>query len=301
MGINIDCAQFLVAAKKAGVRFTKTLTLGRQFLFVAPQRLHNCLGSLNVGLSEETSPWADGLFAALGAEKLEFMDNSSYEGATIIQDLNRPIPETLHGSFDFVFDGGTLEHVYDFPTGIKNCMHLCRMGGCVCLWTPANNECGHGFYQFSPELFYRLFSPQNGFRLLSMIIVEKRPFSTRWFEVRDPAEINARVCCVNQHPVFLMVLAKKERIVDSGTWSVFQSDYVEAWGAPGQTGSPQRKTGSSAGAGLKGLLRKGLGVLPRNLAGCLLNLYSTYFVRRLRNSAFFRRVDPTTYAMPGKK
>lgn len=297
MGINIDCAQFLVAAKKAGARFTDTLTLGRQFLFVPRPRLQACLAPLQASLPPGKTAWADGLFKALGAEKLDFMDNSPYEGATVIQDLNRPVPAALHGAYDFVFDGGTLEHVYDFPTAVENCMQLCRVGGHVCLWTPANNECGHGFYQFSPELFFRLFGPKNGFQIRSVVFAEQRPFSSRWFEVRDPAEINARVCCVNRHPVFLMVLARKERTIDPGSWSVFQTDYVEAWGASDRTAPRPDRPVSAAGPGLKTVLRKGLAALPRNLAGRLLNLYSTYFVRRLWNSAFFRRVDPATYAI----
>jgi hypothetical protein len=31
---------------------------------------------------------------------------------------------------------------------------------------------GHGFYQFSPELFYSVLAPHNGFRIIKMAIVE---------------------------------------------------------------------------------------------------------------------------------
>ena len=37
--------------------------------------------------------------------------------------------------------------------------------------TPANNFFGHGFYQFTPELFFRIFSAANGFE------VERSSFS----------------------------------------------------------------------------------------------------------------------------
>lgn len=70
--------------------------------------------------------WADEFLKALGATQIEYIDNSAYEGATIIQDLGDPVPLNLHNGFDFVFDGGTLEHVFNFPVGIQNCMNLCK-------------------------------------------------------------------------------------------------------------------------------------------------------------------------------
>ncbi len=296
MGVDAECVRFLVATKKAGIPFTDTLTLGRHWLFAKPKMVQECLASLGIKAPVAESLWADGLWKSLGAQKLDFMDHSSYEGATILQDLSKPVPKELHQSYDFVFDGGTLEHVYNFPVGIENFMNLCRTGGCVCLWTPANNECGHGFYQFSPELFFRLFSPINGFRLLSMILVEKRPFSSRWYEVRDPADINARVCCVNRHPLFMMILAKKTRELEPGGLSVFQSDYIEAWD-PSQQGGvelPLQRVSRSV-VDYKRWLRAIQKKLPRRMAETLLGMYSTYVVRRLANRAFFRRVNKFTY------
>jgi len=37
----------------------------------------------------------------------------------IIHDLNRPIPDTLSGTFDFIYDGGTLEHVFDLDMHVS--------------------------------------------------------------------------------------------------------------------------------------------------------------------------------------
>ena len=44
------------------------------------------------------------------------------------------------------------------PGAIK----LTKIGGMIIHALPANNFCGHGFWQFSPELFYELYSPENG-------------------------------------------------------------------------------------------------------------------------------------------
>ena len=78
--------------------------------------------------------------------------------------MNLPIGDDLKRKFSVVIDGGTLEHVFNFPVAIKNCMQMLDVGGHFFVHTMANNFMGHGFYQFSPELFYRVFSPENGFR-----------------------------------------------------------------------------------------------------------------------------------------
>ena len=84
-----------------------------------------------------------------------------------------------------MLDSGSLEHVFNFPIAIANCMALTEVGGHFVAITPANNWCGHGFYQFSPELFYRVLCAENGFRVERMIVAEC-PDGT-WLEVADPA------------------------------------------------------------------------------------------------------------------
>lgn len=104
------------------------------------------------------------------------MDASKYEGASVVQDLNQPVPDSLKERFDAIFDGGTLEHVFNIPAALKNCMEMTKVGGRFYMHTCANNLCGHGFYQFSPELFYRVFSEQNGFEVERMVIHPLGPY-----------------------------------------------------------------------------------------------------------------------------
>src|SRR5262249_50656134 len=97
---------------------------------------------------------------------VESIDFSNNEGATIVHDLGQPLPTDLHARFDLAVDGGTLEHVFNFPVAIANLMRLVKVGGIAYTNGPCNNLCGHGFYQFSPELMYRVFSASNGFEIL---------------------------------------------------------------------------------------------------------------------------------------
>lgn len=170
--------------------------------------------------------------------------------------------------------------------------------GHVCLLTPANNEFGHGFYQFSPELFFRLFTINNGFILKSIILIESRPFSSRWYTVTDPSSINARVCCVNRHPLFLIVLAQKvtESLKDKPV--VFQSDYMEAWSGRDILASDTTRLHSrKERLSVKAFLRSCVSALPLKIRRRITDLYSIYFVRRLRNTTFFNPIKKGTFKL----
>jgi hypothetical protein len=45
---------------------------------------------------------------------------SPYEGAEIIHDLNRPVPDKLKESADFIVDGSTLDNVFDPAMVLRN-------------------------------------------------------------------------------------------------------------------------------------------------------------------------------------
>jgi hypothetical protein len=87
---------------------------------------------------------------------------------------------------------------------------------------------GHGFYQFSPELYFRVFSEKNGFRMVKMVIFEDRPYAP-WFEVRDPETLGKRVELCNRKPTYIAVIAQRTKAVPIFAASIYQSDYVKTW------------------------------------------------------------------------
>ncbi len=253
MGFSTNTTKFLVEGKKAGVRFDETLTLGRQEVMVSPQRLEALLrengfwpppeGGEAFHLALAGTPWRFETFArALGAKNISSCDFSGYESATLTHDLNQPIPAKWEERFDVVVDGGTLEHVFNFPVAIANCMKMVRVGGHLFLFTPANKYCGHGFYQFSPELFYRVLSRENGFEVKRMVMFAgdagysnllgvKYPFPIDgpWYSVHDPAQIRKRVLLLNHDATILCVLAKRISGEAIFKTTPLQSDYVPQW------------------------------------------------------------------------
>jgi hypothetical protein len=220
MGIDRYFAEFLGCAHKAGVDFSRTATLGRLNLFVDHRSLSAVLKENCGRVSDDevravrtaSDGYAEEFLKRLGAKETISVDASAYEGASLVHDMNVPIGDEHKRKFSAVIDGGTLEHVFNFPVAIKNCMQMLDVGGHFFAHTMANNFMGHGFYQFSPELFYRVFSPENGFRVHRVVVFEQRVGRPRWYEAADPNDINERVELINGRPTYLFVHA--ERVAD---------------------------------------------------------------------------------------
>ena len=236
MGLSINSTKFLMYAKTQGVCFTRTATIGRQGLHLSADDLRKNLSDFGYSLMRHevdnmmriAGGFAEPFLGMLGSTEINSFDASEFEGASNVQDLNFPIDESFKNRFTVVIDGGTLEHIFNFPVAIKNCMEMVAVGGHFLGVTPTNNFMGHGLYQFSPELLFRIFSEPNGFKIVRMIICENRP-GAKWFEVVDPDVLKERVMLVNSRPTLLMVIAEKVRSVQIFTTLPQQSDYVRLW------------------------------------------------------------------------
>jgi SAM-dependent methyltransferase len=235
MGVDWNTARGLIGARKHGVEFGRMATLGRQNLHVSTADLNELLNRYelsndgSVSIKNEQPEYADALFTLLGASEIVPIDASNFEGATEVHDMNLPIPERLKQAFDVVLDGGTLEHVFNFPIAIKNVMEMVRVGGHLFIQTPANNNFGHGFYQFSPELFFRTLSPENGFSVERMLAYEAYRYGN-WYEITDPNELGARVEMIcNPHRISLFIQAKRTSDVRPFDRPPQQSDYTVLW------------------------------------------------------------------------
>src|SRR3989442_8736117 len=220
MAVTAATAEFLAEARAEGSDFGSTLTIGRQASFVGPLRLGAILRRHGVWPAGETRrtfyrrfrqgpPWLiEPYLRALGATDVRALDLSPVEGADIVHDLGRPVPGELEQRFDLVLDGGSLEHVFDVRQALANYMRMVRVGGRLVIQTVANNHCGHGFYQFSPELFFRALSEVNGYRVERVHLSEEdvsftRPLAGvsfplnvprgRRFAVADPRAAGERV------------------------------------------------------------------------------------------------------------
>ena len=268
MGLDINSVRFLLSAHKKGVEFGDVLMVGRQDLNVYPAKMRQVLAKAEVPLNlfaagAPDTGFAEPVFKSLGARSVSSLDASAFEGAQFVHDLNQPVGANLKQQFDLVYDGGTLEHVFNFPVALQNCMEMLRVNGRFITHTCANNFCGHGFYQFSPELFYNVFSEENGFEIERVILHVVGPYG-RWYEVANPREIRSRVELFNSFPLQMLVQARRKSVVPLFRTTPQQSDYSPRWeSGPGQEAkgfSPDRSTLSRrfpAAARLKNVFKSG--------------------------------------------
>lgn len=236
MGLTRDGVGLLVAAQRLGANFDKTLMLGRQSLIVDHARMRAAFADNGVVLSKQDAKslvdagagYSEPLLRRLGASQIESLDVSDHEGSSIVHDLNAPLPDRLRGQFSVVIDGGTLEHIFNYPTALANALAAVQLGGHFLAITPADSYLGHGFYQFSPELFYRVLAPANGFRMVCMLL-KARHWRSRWRYVPDPAERGRRIVWGGAWPSLLYLMAKRTEIRPLLQEPVMQSDYVALW------------------------------------------------------------------------
>ena len=289
MGVERFAAEMLIVARDNGCSFEKFATLGRQNIFLRPKEIEHleALGGFKVSdiaVMGDDSGFADKLFERLGAITLHSLDYSDYQGCNVVIDLNSPIPRDREQTYDALFDGGTLEHVFHFPNAIANCMRLIKEGGWFFSVTGSNNWNGHGFYQFSPELFYRVFSKENGFEVKVMALGESGA-NGRLYRVEDGAELGHRVELNGRVPLCLVFAARRiDASVPIFEQMPYQSDYSASWDSAGTKSDSQEpgkdeetRTSGWLSSKVKALVRRVNPFVPlppgvarvEGIAGCL--------------------------------
>ena len=295
MGLDIHALKLLLSAKRRGVSFDRVLTFGRIELAVVPARAAELLSAEGLpdtellSLGRQPAPWfAEAIFRALGAREIVSLDASAYQAASIVHDMNQPIPDCYREQFDAVFDGGSIEHVFNFPVAIRNCMEMIRKGGSLFIHTAANNCMGHGFYQFSPELFYPVFTPSNGYCVERMILHGSGPYGS-WYEVADPAVIHSRVELISFMPTQMLLHARRSEVGPIFARPPQQSDYVEEWNNTGES-SPATATPPPPSR-LAGITQKFQESFPRAFGALKALRTGLHFYRTqsLWNRRFFKK------------
>jgi hypothetical protein len=59
------------------------------------------------------------VFKSLGARSMASLEASAFEGAKFVHNLNQPVGNEFKQRFDLVYDGGTFEHVFNFPAASR--------------------------------------------------------------------------------------------------------------------------------------------------------------------------------------
>ena len=219
MALTFHTFKFLEKLKKNNLNFGETLTIGR---------LNNLLEKedfklLNIQIDQNV--YADNLLKQhFNLLSLNALDYSSFEDADIIHDLNIPL-ENSNKQFNTIIDFGTSEHVFNVTECLKNISNLCKINGHIVHCLPANNNCGHGFWQFSPELFFNIYDNTNGFDETEIFLINLFD-KKNWYKI-NKQKIGERLELNSKEPLYLLVKTKK--IGKNLYQNINQSDYEQQW------------------------------------------------------------------------
>lgn len=169
MGISTAVAKFLLKESQRRTFKGRLLTLGKMDIWFPYDSFQKMAEQFNIKLTNpgevsfSTKPWFLAnkyisdicFFKCLGFYESRSIDYSEYESADYVFDLNNnEIPKDLIEAFDVIVDGGTLEHIFNIHSALNNLYKMLRQGGRIIHFSPAANYIDHGFYVFSPTLFW---------------------------------------------------------------------------------------------------------------------------------------------------
>lgn len=167
---------------------------------------------LEAAIREGRFPTDEEFFQSLGFSAVDSVDCSEYEGATIICNLNNDIPEDLYNRFDVIYDGGSTEHMFNIPKAFENYNKMLKVGGLVIHSLPSTGCLDHGFYMFSPTLFYDYYT-QNRWHIVDfyMLNIPCDSFST-WdiYEYDEPGPMLEDVAFEGRWTVFFIAQKRAE-------------------------------------------------------------------------------------------
>jgi hypothetical protein len=188
------------------------MSLARQQIHIHHQTMHHLFKKHGINAPlHECGEYFEALFKNMGYAVTDSIDNSAYENATIIHNMNLPVSvqENQPSRYNYVFDGGTIEHIFNCPQVCENIINMMEVGGIYCSVTVNNNFSGHGIYQFSPEFFLSAFTPKYGMEVLELYLAEVNADAEKWINVksfngwRNNTQINT------QNSVYIIAIIRK--------------------------------------------------------------------------------------------
>jgi SAM-dependent methyltransferase len=229
VGIDLTGIRALAFANRVyKFDFRNTVTLGRHEIHFWKPEYDTVGKTFNFEYDDTLAlgTFCEPLLRKLGAENITSIDASAFEGASLIHNFNLPVSKNLHGQFDAFLDFGTIEHIFNTAQVIDNIVKLIKPGGSILIATNANGFTAHGFFQYSPEFFYSVFSERNGFRDTSVFLV-RTALPKTWHLIKRPGALKRRNDPPFEQQTQLLVFSRKFRDVDS--LNVTQSDYDDTW------------------------------------------------------------------------
>ncbi|MFP7569479.1 methyltransferase [Marivita sp. S2033] len=184
-------------------------------------------------LANSDDEYSETFFRKIGFSKVESIDFSDFENASIIQDLGDKLPRALERKFDVIYDGGTCEHIFDLPTAYRNIHKMLKPGGVLIGHSPCNNWVNHSFYQINPEMVYGFWEKTMNYTVLQCVLQPLMPmYAHKVVTTTNPNETGARPRLsgdLSPGGIILNYAVRKPMKAQSANTKVYQTDYVNRW------------------------------------------------------------------------
>lgn len=234
------------------------LTLGVQNVFMSEPQFQALADKLNFDLRPVPSdltkePLIEGQITCeyalrrLGFDSVVATDVDGFEGADFLFDLNDDdVPDAHRAKFDMVIDSGTLEHIFNVPNALRNIVNFTVDGGRILHLSPSSNHIDHGFYMFSPTLFWDFYSANEQEILSCELFRYAMPEhdTAPWtFGKYTPGSLGkASMGGLGGGCFGVAALVKRTRAIDKITVPQ-QGMYVSMWSSSKGTAPPKQRTG----------------------------------------------------------
>lgn len=212
MGIDSTALETILVSLPHVNKKGRMLTLARQGIHIPKDKCDKLLSKHNINLIDYYDKYCEIFFRKIGFNCVDSIDYSDYENATIIYNMNIQVPIHLHGKYNYIYDGGTTEHIFNIPQVYENIFNMLCVDGIYCSVTVNNNFSGHGMYQFSPEFFQSVCQAKYGMEIINIYLGKVNTPFEEWHSVKDAKSfIDGRNTFKFDldTPVYILTIAKK--------------------------------------------------------------------------------------------
>ena len=108
---------------------------------------------------------------------------------------NNDVPLWLSERYDYILDGGTLEHIFNIPNALQAIFKMLKVGGTFYFDSPAYWGINHGFYNISPGLYSEYFQA-NKWQINKITLYQESPLDIEWSEITVSEHGNGLYCQV---------------------------------------------------------------------------------------------------------
>ena len=179
MGLVSGLAERLLRKKNIYKFNGNLITLGAQSILLTPYNLKKIINQEKIKIKpslinkldvlEKTKKFIsrNEFFKLCGAESIKSLDVSGYQNADILFDLNDDIlPKNLQETADFIFDGSTIEHIFNIKNVLLNLNKILKKNGFIFHLSPLEGLSHDGFYQFGTCFFPETYQ-NNRYKIVS--------------------------------------------------------------------------------------------------------------------------------------